>query len=86
MSTAIETPTQEVDEVIERKSLPEILTVDEVAKLLRVNPKTVYAAIRRGDIPGARRIGATIRVSRDVVLRWIDGQADVSPAKKGGAR
>ena|ERR1017187_4277807 len=42
--------------------LPEVLTVDEVAALLRVNRKTVYGAIKRAEIPGVRRIGGTIRV------------------------
>jgi excisionase family DNA binding protein len=60
----------------ERLALPEVLTVDELAALLRVERKTVYAAIARGEIPGARRIGARLRISRDAVLRWLaDGHA-----------
>ena len=52
-----------------------ILNVDELAELLRMNRKSVYAAIRRGEIPGVRRVGRTIRVSRDAVLKWLgDGQ------------
>ncbi len=59
-----------------RMSLPEVLTVDELAALLRVERKTVYAAIARGDVPGARRVGTRLRISRDAVLRWLaDGQA-----------
>jgi excisionase family DNA binding protein len=48
-----------------------ILTVDELAALLRVERKTVYAAITRGDIPGVRRVGRSIRISRDAVLDWL---------------
>lgn len=44
--------------------LPPILTVDELAVLLRVNRKTAYDAISEGRIPGARRVGRAIRVSR----------------------
>ncbi|MCC7537483.1 MAG: helix-turn-helix domain-containing protein [Deltaproteobacteria bacterium] len=52
-----------------------VLTVDEVAALLRLERKTVYAALRRGEIPGARRIGRAIRLSRSAVLRWLaEGQ------------
>jgi len=48
-----------------------ILTVDELAALLRVERKTIYAAITRGDIPGVRRVGRSIRISRDAVLDWL---------------
>jgi excisionase family DNA binding protein len=55
---------------------PEVLTVDEVAALLRVNRKTVYAAFRRGELAGGRRIGGTIRFCRERVLEWLaEGQA-----------
>ena len=55
-------------------ALPSILTVDELAVLLRVNRKTAYDAIAEGRIPGARRVGRAIRVSRDAVLQWLHGQ------------
>lgn len=61
-----------------RFDLPPILTVDELATLLRVNRKTAYAAIRAGEIPGVRHIGSVIRAHRDTVLRWLsEGQARV---------
>jgi len=67
-------------------STPEVMTVEEVAALLRVNRKTVYAAIKANTIPGTRKIGTVIRVSRDAVLRWMaSGQTGVSLTKKGGA-
>lgn len=55
---------------------PSVLTVDELAELLRVNRKTVYDALARGDIPGARRIGATYRILRDAVLVWLASGQD----------
>jgi excisionase family DNA binding protein len=51
--------------------LPPIMTVDELAAFLRLNRKTVYDSVSRGEIPGVRRIGHTFRISRDVVLRWL---------------
>ena len=54
--------------------LPSIMTVDELASLLRVNRKTAYDAIGEGRIPGARRVGRAIRISRDAVLQWLHGQ------------
>jgi excisionase family DNA binding protein len=53
-------------------ALPQVLTVEEVADLMRVDRKTAYAAIAEGDLPGVRRIGRCIRVSRDVFLRWLE--------------
>lgn len=52
-----------------------VLTVDELAALLRLDRKTVYAMVNRGEIPGVRRFGRTVRIHRDTVLRWLaDGQ------------
>ncbi len=53
-------------------ALPQVLTVEEVADLMRVDRKTAYAAIAAGGVPGVRRIGRCIRVSRDVLLRWLE--------------
>ena len=62
---------------------PSVLTVDELAALLRVNRKTVYDALARGEIPGARRIGATYRILRDAVLEWLaSGQDRVSRSRR----
>lgn len=64
--------------------LREVLTADEVASLLRVNRKTVYAAFKAGEIPGGRRIGGTIRFHRDAVLSWLaHGQEHVSRSPRG---
>ncbi len=43
--------------VIDITPLATVLTADELAELLRVNRKTVYAMVARGEIPGVRRIG-----------------------------
>ena len=61
--------------------LPEVLTVEEVAKLLRVNRKTVYDAAQRGEIPG-RKIGRILRFSREAVVQWLRGQGRV-PTPRG---
>lgn len=55
--------------------LPEVLTVEQVAALLRVNRKTVYEMVQRNEIPGIRFCGRMIRAHRDTVIRWLaDGQ------------
>lgn len=52
--------------------LPEILTADDLALLLRVDRKTIYEAARLGQLPGMRKIGRRVlRFSRDAVLEWL---------------
>ena len=53
---------------------PEVLSVDEAAAFLRVNPKTLREAIARGEVPGVRRIGRVIRLSRAALLEWLRGK------------
>jgi excisionase family DNA binding protein len=50
----------------------DILTVEQAAKFLRLGRNAVYEAIGRGEIPH-RRIGRSIRLSRVVLLRWLEG-------------
>ena len=65
---------------------PAVITADEVAKLLRVNRKTVYTAFKQGEIPGGRRIGGTIRFYRDRVLEWLAQGQECAPRSPKGAR
>jgi len=57
----------------------EILTADEIAKMLRVDRKTVYEAAQRGELPH-RRLGRRLLFERGAVLGWLR-QADVTIAK-----
>ncbi len=51
-----------------RSILPESLTVEEAAKLLRLNRKTLYEVIRQQQPAWAIRFGRSIRVSRSALL------------------
>lgn len=48
--------------------LPEFLTAEEAAALLRVNRKTFYRALERGEVPGVVRIGRLTRIRRSALL------------------
>lgn len=63
---------------------PEVLTVAEVAKLLRFNVKYMYELLSQGKIPGARRVGQSWRIHRATVLAWLssDQQAGSRPRSK----
>jgi excisionase family DNA binding protein len=81
-----ETPNQETspDQASHPVCPPQVMTADEVAQLLRVNRKTVYAAFKAGEIPGGRRIGGTIRFCRERVLQWLaDGQEGALRSPRG---
>ena len=52
---------------------PQFLTVTEVASILRVSESHVYGQVRKGFIP-AVRIGRTLRFSRVVIDRLLDGK------------
>jgi excisionase family DNA binding protein len=47
-----------------------VLTIGEVAKMLRVHPTTVYRLLKRGDIPGFK-IGGNWRVGVNALDRWM---------------
>lgn len=53
---------------------PDILTVAEVAKLLRMHEKTVYDRAGSGVIP-CKRIGRSLRFSRRLIMAWMEGKA-----------
>jgi excisionase family DNA binding protein len=52
----------------------EVLTVEQAAELLQVEPDAVRALAESGELP-ARRIGEEWRFSRRAVLGWLGGAA-----------
>ncbi len=61
---------------MEPQSLSPVLTVNELAKFLRLNRKTIYEAINRGEISGVRRFGRIIRIDRDAAIAWLKAGND----------
>lgn len=59
-------------------SLPAMMTVDELARFLRVNRNTLYDDIKRKRIPGVKRIGRQFRINRDAVIQWLQSDGRVS--------
>lgn len=53
-------------------ALPEVLTLEEAAELLRLGPAAARAAAEAGEIPG-RRIGGRWRFSRRRLMAWVEG-------------
>jgi excisionase family DNA binding protein len=55
-------------------ALPEFMTLPEVARLLRVANKTVYALLKREGLP-AFKVGGQWRFQRADIDAWIAGRA-----------
>lgn len=51
-------------------TIPEVMTVDEVAQYLRVSRSTVYRLLRDGEIP-ASKVGGYWRFRRHVIDTWL---------------
>jgi excisionase family DNA binding protein len=49
----------------------EIMTLEEVAKYLKLQPQTVYKWAQEGQIPGAK-LGKEWRFRRRILDEWVD--------------
>lgn len=49
---------------------PDVLKVDEVAELARMDRKSIYAAIEEGELQALRR-GRSIRVTKVHLMAWL---------------
>jgi len=54
--------------------MDEILTVEEIAKYLKVKPVTIYKLCKEGKIP-ASKIGIFWRIKKDLFIKWMDEEA-----------
>jgi len=59
---------------------PHLLTVDEVAAILRTHPDVVYRLIKTKQLP-ALRLGRAVRVVREALDRWILAGGTLAPAE-----
>jgi excisionase family DNA binding protein len=63
----------------EDAALRTLLTVDEMADLLRTTSPAIYAQTARGQLPGVTRLGRRLLFRRQLVLDWLDRQTAPSP-------
>ncbi len=65
--------------------LENLLTLKEVAKLLRLSPQTLYKMLEQGEIP-AVKIGSQWRFDREQLRSWLESHgadADAHPQNAG---
>ena len=58
------------------------MTVQEVARYLNVDPKTVYRLVNRGELPGFK-VGGSWRFQKDDLDDWIAKQKQAVASKVG---
>jgi excisionase family DNA binding protein len=58
---------------IDTEHLPDILTVEETAKLLRISRGLAFAAVRNREIPSIR-VGRRILVPKARLLAWLEAR------------
>lgn len=61
----------------------EWLTVAEAAAQLKVCDKTIYTAVKAGEIPGACKVGGSIRLLKSALLGWSTSGSQPAAAGKG---
>ena len=52
--------------------LPELLTIRELAKVLKLSPRSIWRLVKNHQLPAPVRIGGSIRWRADTITRWID--------------
>jgi len=55
-----------------------ILTVQDVSKLLRVHPSTIYRMLKRNQLP-AFRVGSDWRFTVEAIDHWLRSAAPAAP-------
>ena len=56
----------------------DLMTVPEVASVLRTSPKAIYTMIERRQLPGVLRFNRRVLVNREVLLDWVRQKATPS--------
>ena len=59
----------------------EIMTVEDVARYLKLKPQTIYKWAQTGKIPAAK-FGKEWRFKKSLIDKWIDAKFDEAAAGK----
>lgn len=67
-----------------RDALPVLLTVDDVAQLLRTTNRAIYAMVERQQLPGLVRIGRRVLFRTADLLDWLNQKS--APSQRSEVR
>jgi PTS system nitrogen regulatory IIA component len=51
--------------------MDDIMTLEDVAKYLKLKPQTIYTWAQKGDIPAAK-LGREWRFKKSIIDKWFD--------------
>lgn len=58
--------------------LPSLLTVQDVAALLRTTKSAIYTMIERYQLPGVVRIGRRVLIREEELVKWLSQKSQPS--------
>lgn len=61
-----------IDQTVKSGTLPELLTIRELAKVLKLSPRSIWRLVKNQKLPVPVRIGGSIRWRADEITRWIN--------------
>ncbi len=61
--------------------LKRVLTIGEVAEMLRVHPTTIYRLVKRGELPGFK-VGGNWRINSQALDSWLEGSRRTNPSPR----
>lgn len=61
-----------------------LLTVKDLEAELQLGRTRTYELVRSGGLP-VIRIGRAVRIPRDALRRWVEGQVTISEAESTGS-
>lgn len=76
-------------------AIPKLLTIRDLARILKLSPRSIWRLVRNRQLPGPLRIGGSIRWRAEEIVKWIangcerdsktvgDSPADVGSENKG---
>lgn len=59
--------------------VPELMTLDEVARALKTTRRAIYSMIDRNQLPGVIRVRRRLLVDRADLIRWLESSRAPSP-------
>ena len=62
-----------------------LMTVEELAKYLKIKPDTIYKKVRKGELP-AIKLGKLVRFPKELIDQWIVEQATKTMKEVKAAR
>ena len=66
-------------------SIDEILTIKEIASLLKIAERTAYMMVQRGDLPGFK-VGGQWRFKRAAIDAWMEAQMRLGRSDHEGGK